>query len=46
MFYGHHDSPILGTIVRPRQRLNFSIILRDYVQRMVAHGMGIADALK
>jgi hypothetical protein len=42
----HNDSPILGAIIRPRQRLDVSIVLRDYVQRMISYGMRFSNALK
>jgi hypothetical protein len=46
VFDGHHNLPVLGTIVRPCQRLNVSIILQHYVQRVVSYGVGLANAFE
>jgi len=46
MFYGHHNLSVLGAIIRPCKRLDVSVVLWDYMQRMVSYGIGFADAFE
>jgi hypothetical protein len=46
VFNGHHDLPVLGTIVRPCQRLNVSTLLQHHVQRVVSYSISLANAFE
>jgi len=46
VFNGHHNLPILVTIVCPCQRLNISILLQYHVQRVVSYSISLANAFE